>query len=175
MPIIQSVRNAIGTFWRGVLSAVGLGQSAQQTTQATADQLRQLGIPVPSDLFTTIDQQTGIANSWISATLATTAAGPGDNITRGMITNAPWSMDPVEFNTRPGYHLVIAVNVEGQTEPVWRTVTGITDLPGTVGELRDLALANAHAMSVGTTPGGGLGGTVTGLSSVTVTIAPSGA
>lgn len=175
MALGSSIRQAIGTVWRGVLSAVGKGQSSHETTTATEQAFTNLGLPVPADLAAQIDTQTGIANEWFRATYTTHVATPDSAITPAMIANAPWSMDLQEFNTSPAYHLVIAVNVEGQDEPVWRTITGITSLPSTVGELRDLALANAHAMSVGTTPGGGLGGVVQGLSSVTVTVAPSGA
>jgi hypothetical protein len=73
----------------------------------------------------------------------------------------------------PSYHIVLGINVEGQEQPVYRTVTGVTDLPGTVGELLDAMGVNAIAMSVGTTPGGGVGGTVAGIDSMTITVGPS--
>jgi hypothetical protein len=82
-------------------------------------------------------------------------------------------MDLNSFNASPSYHLVLGINVEGQAQPVYRTVTGIQQLPDTVGELRSAQLINAYAMSVGTTPGGGVGGTVTGLDSITITVGPA--
>lgn len=175
MPLGSSIRQGIGTFWRGVLSAVQAGQSAFQTVTGLGDRFRQAGLPVSVIEPGQIDQLTGLAASWVHATYTTSTADDTANITSGMVAMAPWSMDLNQFNTMPGYHIVVGINVEGQSKPVYRTITGVTTLPATVGELRDLAIANAHAMSVGTTPGGGVGGTVTGLHSVTVTVAPSGA
>lgn len=175
MAITSSIRAGIGTLWRGVLSAASKGQSVWQTVTGITRDYEQAGVPVPGDLVDQVNTFTGFANDWIDAEISIAHSDDGAGITPGMVVTAPWSMDPNEFNTHPGYHLVIGIEVEGQERPVMRTVTGIDALPATVGELRDLALINAYALNVGTIPGGGLGGTVTGISSVVPTIAPSGA
>ena len=173
MALGQSIRNAIGTTWRGILSAVNSGQSAVQTVARAAGIIgEQLAPPVLLDTQVT-DQLAGMANSWVAARDTFGAANPDDPITSAMITLAPWSADLNTFNALPNYHLVVGINVEGQETPVYRTITGISQLPETVEELRQSTLVNALAMSVGTTPGGGVGGTVTGIDSVTITVGPA--
>lgn len=174
MPLGRSLRQGIGTLWRGVLSAASKGQSALVTVTRIGRRMEQAGVPVPDNLAQQVDQFTGIANSIIEARLNTSIALDSDTIKPSMIAREPYSMPPEQFATSPAYHLRIGIKVEGQPETVYRTVTGIQVLPATVGELRDLAIANAHAMSVGTVPGGGLGGAVTGLANVAIAVAPSG-
>lgn len=175
MAIGSSIRSAVGTLWRGVLSAVGKGQSSAETASNLQEAFSAAGIPPPAGQVQLVDQLTGLANDWISATSAVRAATGDQNVTSAMVTTAPWSMPLADFNASPQYHIVVGINIAEQPEPVYRTITGMYYLPDTVGELRDLALANAHAMSIGTTPGGGVGGTVTGIGDITVTVAPSGA
>lgn len=173
MALGQSIRNAIGSVWRVALSAVSRGQSAAQTIGEAVAQIGQQAAP-PVLLDTSVTEQlSSLASSWVAAKEAFGAAADNDQIDASMITLAPWSMDLNAFNAAPSYHLVVGVNVEGQTEPVYRTITGITDLPPTVGELRAVSDANAAAMQIGTTPGGGLGGTYLGLDSVTITVGPA--
>lgn len=173
MAIGESIRNAIGTAWRGILGAVSAGQSAFETVQGA---IRDLGQQATGTVLldtSAMEQLGSMAGSWVAARDALGAAAPDDQITSSMITLAPWSMDLNQFNTLPSYHIVLGINVEGLGEPQYRTVTGVTDLPGTVGELQDAMLTNAYAMEVGTTPGGGVGGTVTGLDSITITVGPA--
>jgi len=173
MALGQSIRNAIGTVWRVALSAASAGQSAASTIgQAIANIGAQAVPPVLLDTSVT-EQIASMAGSWVEAKDALSAASDDDQITSSMITLAPWSMDLNAFNAAPSYHLVVGLNVEGQDEPVYRTITGITDLPPTAGELRAITDANAAAMQVGTTPGGGIGGTYTGLDSITITVGPA--
>lgn len=173
MALGQSIRDAIGAVWRGILGAVNAGQDAFQTVAAAAQRLgTELAPPVLTDT-SVVDQLSGMAGSWVAARDAIGNADAGDQIDSSMITLAPWSMDLNAFNTLPGYHIVLGINVEGQQQPVFRTVTGVGVLPATVGELRDAMTVNAMAMSVGTTPGGGVGGTVTGLDSITITVGPA--
>lgn len=173
MALGQSIRSAIGTAWRGILGAVSRGQSAVQTV---GEAVQQIGAELaPPALLDTevVDQLSGLANSWISARDALGRAEPTDAIDSSMITFAPWSMDLNAYNAAPSYHLVVGINVEGQDQPVYRTLTGITHLPPTVGELQQATEINATALSVGTTPGGGVGGTVTGIDSITITVGPA--
>lgn len=173
MALGQSIRNGIGMVWRGVLSAAEAGQSVYQTVQGTLRAFQQENIPSAVLDTSVVDQLAGMASSWIAARDAVSNAAATDPIDSSMVTFAPWSMDLNSFNASPSYHLVLGINVEGQEQPVYRTVTGITQLPDTVGELQSAQLINAYAMSVGTNPGGGVGGTVTGLDSVTITIGPA--
>jgi len=169
----QSIRNAIGTVWRAALSAAAAGQSAARTIGEAVSQIGQAAAP-PVLLDTAVTEQiASMAGSWVAARDALSAASDDAQIDAGMITLAPWSMDLNAFNAAPAYHLVVGMHVEGQDEPVYRTITGITDLPPTVGELRALTDANAAAMQVGTTPGGGVGGTYLGIDSITITVGPA--
>lgn len=173
MALGQSIRQAIGTAWRGMLGAVSRGQSA---VQAVGQAVQQIGQDVaPPVLLDTsvVNQLAGMANSWIAARDALGRAEPADPITASMITFAPWSMDLNAYNASPAYHLVVGINVEGLPEPVYRTITGIRNLPPTVGELQQATYVNTLAMSVGTTPGGGVGGTVQSVDSITITVGPA--
>lgn len=173
MALSNTIRSAIGTAWRGILSAVNQGASAVQTV-AQAVQNILPNVPPPGLLDTSVtDQLAGMAQSWVAAREAIGNAAATDALDSSMVTLAPWSMDLNAFNTLPSYHVILGINVEGQEEPVFRTITGITDLPATVGEFSDAMLVNAYALSVGTTPGGGVGGTVTGLDSITITVGPA--
>lgn len=173
MALGQSIRNGIGMVWRGVLSAADKGQAAFQTIQSTLGVFAQENIPSAVLDTQVVDQLAGMAGSWVNARDTLSSAADSDPIDSSMVTLAPWSMDLNSFNAMPSYHLVLGINVEGQAEPVYRTVTGVDQLPGSVGELRSAQLINAYAMSVGTNPGGGVGGTVTGLDSITITVGPA--
>lgn len=173
MALGQSLRNGIGTLWRGVLSAVEAGQSVFQTAQRTTEAVIAAGLP-PQVIDTQVmDQLAGMAGSWVNARDTLSSAADSDPIDSSMVTLAPWSMDLNSFNASPSYHLVIGINVEGQEQPVYRTITGIDQLPASVGELRSAQLINAYALGVGTNPGGGVGGTVTGVDSITITVGPA--
>jgi len=175
MALGQSIRQAIGTAWRSMLSAANSGVSAVQTVAQSVQNILP-NVPPPALLDTqVINQLAGMANSWVAARDAYAALGPGDQITSDAVTLAPWSMDLNAFNAAPGYHVVVGFNVEGQTNPVHRTITGITNVDMVRSDFDNLMLVNGQALSVGTTPGGGIGGVVTGIASVTITVGPSGA
>lgn len=173
MALGQSIRQGIGLAWRGVLSAANAGQSVYQTVTGTLRAFVSENIPTSAIDTAAVDQLAGFAGSWVRARETLTAADDSAPIDSTMVTLAPWSMDLNSFNARPAYHVILGINVEGQEQPVYRTVTGVSQLPPTVGELRQSQLINAYAMSVGTTPGGGVGGTVTGLDSITITVGPA--
>lgn len=175
MPLTRSIRQGIGTVWRGVLSAVQSGRDLFSFTAGIKREYQLQGIPESQVSTQVIDYFGQVAGGWDSATRAVADAQGTDSVTGRMIALAPWSMPLDEYNTMPGYHIVIGVKVEGVTEPVFRTITGVTALPATVDGLNALAYANAVAMSAATTAAGGVGGTVTGIHSVTVTVGPSGA
>lgn len=173
MALGQSIRQGIGTAWRSILSAVSRGQSGVETVREAVQQIGAQVAP-PALLDTSVvDQLAGMANSWVEAEQAFTAAADTDPIDASMITFAPWSMDLNNYNANPGYHVILGIEVEGQEALAYRTITGITGLPPTVGELRAAMDLNAQVLSVGTTPGGGVGGTVLGVKSVTITVGPA--
>ena len=175
MALGKSIRQAIGTAWRGILGAANAGQSAVNTV-AQAVQNVLPNVPPPALLDTSVvDQLAGMANSWVNARQAYDSLAPGDQIDSSAVTLAPWSMDLNAFNAAPGYHVVVGFNVEGQAAPVFRTITGINNVDMTREEFDNLMLVNGQALSVGTTPGGGVGGVVTGVDSVTITVGPAGA
>lgn len=173
MALGQSIRSAIGTAWRGVLSAVNQGISGVETVgRAVASIGREASPPGLLDT-TVVDQLASMAGGWVNAREAVSAAGDGDQVDASMVTLAPWSMDLNAFNAQPSYHVILGINVAGLEGVQYRTITGITDLPATVGELRSAMTVNAVALSVGTTPGGGVGGEVESLDSITITVGPA--
>jgi len=175
MALGQSIRQAIGTAWRGVLGAVNAGQSGVSAVAGAVQNILP-GVAPPSLLDTTVvNQLAGMANSWINARENYAALAPTDPITSDAVTLAPWSMDLNAFNAAPSYHVVVGFNVEGQSSPVFRTVTGINNVDMPRQDFDNLMLVNGQALSVGTTPGGGVGGVVTGVDSVTITVGPPGA
>lgn len=175
MALGQSIRQAIGTAWRGILGAVDQGRSGVSAVAGAVANILP-NVPPPALLDTTvIDQLAGMAGSWVAARQAYNTLGPDDLITSDAVTLAPWSMDLNAFNAAPGYHVVVGFTVEGNPAPVFRTITGIQNVGLTRQEFDDLMLVNGQALSVGTTPGGGVGGVVTGVDSVTITVGPAGA
>ena len=173
MALGQSIRSAIGTAWRGILSAVNQGVSAVQTVGEAVQNIGREAAP-PGLLDTTVvDQLAGMAGGWVNAREAVSAAEDSDPVDASMITLAPWSMDLNAYNTAPSYHVILGINVAGLEGAQFRTITGISDLPATVGELRSAMLVNATALSVGTTPGGGVGGEVESIDSITITVGPA--
>ena len=173
MALGQSIRQAIGTAWRAVLSAVNAGQSGFETVaQSVQNLLPEVAPPALLDT-SVVDQLSSMAGSWVAARKAYSALGPDDPITSAAVTLAPWSMDLNAYNAAPGHHVIVGYNVEGQTAPVFRTITGVGNLNVTRSQFDDLMLVNGQALSVGTTPGGGVGGVVTGIDSVTITVGPA--
>lgn len=173
MALGQSIRQAIGTAWRGILGAVNQGQSG---VSAVADSVQNIlpGVVPPALLDTSVvDQLAGMANSWVGARNAYDSLAPGDQINSDAVTLAPWSMDLNAFNAAPSYHVIVGYNVEGVAEIQYRTITGIDNVDMTREQMDNLMLINGQALSVGTTPGGGVGGVVTGVDSVTITVGPA--
>lgn len=175
MAITRSIRQGIGTVWRGVLSAVSSGRDLFSFTTGLKRAYQVQGIPESQVQANVIDYFGQLAGQWDTAQRNVAGAGPSEAVDSSMIALAPWSMPLDEFNTRPGYHIVLGIKVEGQEQLVYRTITGVTTLPATVGELRNLAYSNAVAMSAATTAQGGVGGTVLATPEITVTVGPSGA
>lgn len=173
MALGRSIRNAIGSTWRAILSGVSRGQSAASSISQAIENIPSSILPPVLTDNATMQQIASMAESWQAATDAFGRAAGEATVDAGMITLAPWSMDLNAFNAAPSYHIVLGARIEGREELQYRTVTGITDLPGTVQELRDLADLWAQSMSVGTTPGGGMGGTVLEVPSVTITVGPA--
>lgn len=176
MAIGSRLRAGIGTVWRGVVSAVQSGASVFDFSNKVADAAQAAGL-LPTIIDTSIvDQLAGFARGIDAATGNLTAAPDNAQIDSSMISLAPWSMDLNQYNTAPGWRAQVEVQYEGpsgETETTWRWVTGITQLPATVGDLRAQLRTAADAMAIGTTPGGGLGGQVTGIGGISLTVGPA--
>lgn len=176
MALGSRLRAGIGTLWRGVVSAVQSGTSVFDFTQRVTDALVNNGL-VPTVLDTSIvDQLAGFARGIDAGTANLTNAPDEAGIDSSMISLAPWSMDLNQYNTAPGWRAQVEVQYvdeAGNTESAWRWVTGITSLPGTVGDLRAQLRTAADAMAIGTVPGGGIGGQVTGIGAISLTVGPA--
>lgn len=173
MALGQSVRNAIGTAWRGIASGVRQGLSTLGIGEAVSTGLQRAGLS-PALIDTSIvDQLSGMARGMENAAAAVAAADQAAPVDSSMVALAPWSMDLNSFNAQPAYDLQIGINIPGQAEPVYRIIAGLPRLPATVGELQNLADVNAAGLAAGE----GVTPTLTGtagatVGSITVTVAP---
>lgn len=174
MALTRSIRQAIGTVWRGIVSSVFKGRDIYSTTEAVNREFQVQGIPEAQISPQTANDFASFAGQWKSVSNLINLSSPDSAVTSLMTAGAPWQKPQAEQNTTPTWHIIVGVTVEGQAKPVYRTITGITSLPATVGELRNLAYVNAVAMSAATTAQGGVGGTVTGIHEIIPTVGPSG-
>lgn len=176
MALGSRLRAGIGTLWRGVVSAVQSGTSVFDFSRRVADAAVNAGL-VPAILDTSIvDQLAGFARGIDAATANLSGADDNAAIDSSMISLAPWSMDLNQYNTTPGWRAQVEVQYvdeAGSPASGWRWVTGITSLPGTVGDLRAQLRTAADAMAIGTVPGGGIGGQVTGIGAISLTVGPA--
>lgn len=176
MALGSRLRAGIGTFWRGVVGAVQSGVSVFDFSGRAAAAAAAAGLP-PTIIDTSIiDQLAGFAHGIDSATAALSGAPDEAAIDSSMVSLAPWSMDLTQYNTSPGWRAQVEVHYigpDGEEETTWRWVTGITDINMTVGDFRAAMRTAADAMAIGTTPGGGIGGQVTGIGGISLTVGPS--
>lgn len=177
MALGSSLRAAIGTAWRSVQSGVQRGMSVFGIGERIQSGLEQAGLPPTLIDTSVVDQLAGMAQGIESATQNLGNAPPDALIDSSMVSLAPWSADLNTFNAAPGYRAHIEVqyiDAAGEPQTAWRYVTGIRDVNMTVAEFQAAMRLNAEAMMVGTTPGGGIGGTVTGIGDISITVAPAG-
>lgn len=176
MALGSRLRAGIGSVWRGVVSAVQSGVSVFDFGQQVSNAMQNAGL-VPTIIDTgIIDQLASFARGIDTATQNLSGADDSALIDSTMVSLAPWSMDLNQYNTSPSWRAQIEVQYadeNGQAQTTWRWVTGITDLSMTVGDLRSQMAGAAAAMSIGTVPGGGIGGTVTGVGAISLTVGPS--
>ena len=176
MALGSRLRAGIGTVWRGVVSAVQQGTSVFDFSNRVAQAAQQAGL-VPTIIDTSIiDQLAGFARG-IDAAAANLSAAPDDAlIDSSMVSLAPWAMDLNQYNTAPGWRAQVEVQYadpNGVLQTTWRWVTGIRDLAMTAGDLRAQMRTAVEVMSIGTVPNGGIGGQVTGIGQISLTVAPS--
>lgn len=175
MALGSGLRAAVGTAWRGIVSAVQGGVSVFDLSNRIANAAQAAGI-TPTILDTSVvDQLAGMARGIDAATSNLSAADDNALIDSTMVSLAPWSMDLNQYNTSPAWRAQVEVQYvdpNGEAQTTWRWVTGITDLSMTVGDLRSSMRAAADVMSIGTVPGGGIGGAVTGIGDISLTVAP---
>lgn len=175
MALGSGLRAAVGTAWRGIVSAVQSGVSVFDLSNRIANAAQAAGL-TPTILDTSVvDQLAGMARGIDAATSNLSAADDNALIDSTMVSLAPWSMDLNQYNTSPSWRAQVEVQYadeNGEAQTTWRWVTGITDLSMTVGDLRSSMRAAADVMSIGTVPGGGIGGVVTGIGDISLTVAP---
>lgn len=176
MALGSRLRAGIGSVWRGVVSAVQRGINVFDFGNKVQNALQNAGIIPPIIDTGIIDQLASFARGIDDATNNLTAADDAALIDSTMVSLAPWSMDLNQYNTSPSWRAQIEVQYadeNGVAQTTWRWVTGITDLNMTVGDLRSQMADAADAMSIGTVPGGGIGGVVTGVGAISLTVGPA--
>lgn len=173
MALSRRLRQGIGLFWRPIQAAVRKGQSVFGTVSRTAEIFAAENIPTSMIDTSVIDQLAGFAHGTTAAQEAIATADPSAMIDSSMISREPFSMDLNQYNTSPRYHVYLGMWVEGEAEPVYRTITDITDINMTVQDFANLMRIEAERLQVGTVPGGGIGGAVRGIASIGLHIAPA--
>lgn len=177
MALGSSLRTAIGTAWRSVQSGARRGLSVFGMGEKIQSGLERAGLPPTLIDTSVVDQLAGMAHGIEQSTQALSQADDNALIDSSMVSLAPWSADLNTFNAAPGYRAHVEVqyiDAAGEPQTAWRYVTGISDVSMPVGEFRAAMRLNVEAMMVGTTPGGGIGGTVTGIGDISLTVAPAG-
>lgn len=169
MALGSRLRSAVGTAWRSIQSAVASGMSAFDI----GNTFRRAGQPIDT---TIVDQLAGMAQGLEQATAAIRDAEDNALVDSTMVSLAPWSADLNTFNTSPRYWAHVELQMElpdGSTYSAWRYITGITDVTGTVADLRNMLYVNALGLTTGTVPGGGLEGTLASIGDITLSVAPA--
>ena len=146
MALGQQLRNAIGTVWRAAVGAAAAGLSAYQTISQNIGQALRSGTGETIIEPATLQQIATYATGWEAAKQAFSSATPEQAVDASMIAFAPWSMTVTDLNATPSYDLNIGYSVPGLPEVQYKVLAGLSDLPDTVQDVVDLALANTESL-----------------------------
>lgn len=164
----------LGTFGGNALKYYGSILTSAYQGASTADMWTSIranqalyGLPKPGASAPDVSVIRGYANRIVNGARTLAAASESDAITSDMMAVAPYtSRDLPAINTTPVYHVRYLNTVQaddGSTTSVWHTsVFTASDMPGTVGELRDTI--DFHATELAAQGGDATSGTPRGTS-----------
>lgn len=122
-----------------------------------------------------VSQLRGYAGQIADASRQLADGDPGLGITSGMVGYAPWSMDLNTLAVAPEYWARVEMTVadeNGNLSTGWATMTGITSVNMTVGDLNTLIQANAEAAAISEGQGKTPRGTLVATGRVELLVAP---
>lgn len=175
MAMLPAIRQAVGRVGRAISSLVSRGRGnaeiIAEATRATA------AYGAGAVIDTSVIEQLAAYDRAIGAAAATLAAAP-DNamISPAMWAAAPWSADLATFTAAPSWRArieILSADEQGNITSSWRYVDQVDVRGMTTADLTAAMNGAAATFIQGTTPGGGIGGTLQGVRDIQLTIGPA--
>lgn len=161
MPLTPELQDTYRQWWQLIQSAAqakdadgGYSYTVTDVQSAASQILAEAGQPRPFSLGPQISSLFGMARSADRAITTLGAAGPGDSITTSMVATWPTAAPEFISDVQPEYMAKASftyTNQLGEESNGWITITGITQLPPTVGNLQ-LRLQGAAQSAYAQTP-----------------------
>jgi hypothetical protein len=154
---------ALGWAFGAIQGATYEGLNTTDIWQRLRDAAESQGLSTVGLSAADVSSLRGYAGQMKAASDALGAADPSLGIESSMVGVAPWSMSQATLNAAPEWWARVEMTVadeQGNMTTGWVTMTGITSLNMTAGDLNQMIQANAEAAAVqegaGTTPRGTL-------------------
>jgi hypothetical protein len=153
----------IGWAFGAIQASAYAGESTQEVWQRLNDAAEAQGLPGVPLSVPDVSILRGFAGQVANAAGNLAAADPELGITSDMVGNMPWSMSLNTLQAAPEYWARVQMTVAdeaGNLSDGWMTMTGITSINMTAGQLNQLIQQNAEAAAIsegsGNTPRGAL-------------------
>lgn len=163
MALTDRAASALGWAFGAIQGATYQGLSTSDIWQALRDAAESQGLSTVGLNAADVSSLRGYAAQIRNAADQLSNADPSQGLEANMVGYAPWSMDQNTLNTAPEYWARVEMTVadeQGNQSTGWVTMTGITSLNMTAGDLQSMIQANAEAAAIsegtGTTPRGSL-------------------
>jgi len=161
VPLTPELQDTYRAWWQLVQYAAqakeadgGYAYTVADVQTAASQILAEAGQPRPFSLGPQLSSLFGMARAADRAITTLSAAGPGDSITSRMVAIWPTAAPEFISDVQPEYMAKASfsyTNMLGEESQGWITITGITQLPPTVGNLR-LRLQGAAQSAYAQTP-----------------------
>jgi hypothetical protein len=163
MALTDRAASALGWAFGAIQSAAYQGLTTTQVWESLRDAAEAHGLPTLGLSAADVSSLRGYAGQIRQASESLAAADPGLGLDASMVGVAPWSMGSSTLAVAPEYWARVEMTVadeQGNLSTGWTTMTGITSLNMTAGELNAMIQANAEAAAIaegtGKTPRGSL-------------------
>ena len=163
MALTSRAMSALGWAFGAIQGAAYQGMTTADLWQNLRDAAEAQGLETVGLSAADVSSLRGYAGQIKAAADALASADPALGLESKMVGYAPWSMDQSTLNVAPEYWARVEMTVadeQGNQSTGWATMTGITSLDMTAGELQQMIQANAEAAALsegtGTTPRGTL-------------------
>lgn len=175
MALSDRAMGNLGWAFGSILGATYDGLGTADIWQGLKDAAEAQGLSSVGLSAADVSQLRGAASAIVQASDNLAAADPSLGLTADMIGIAPWSMGLDTLNTSPEYWARVEMTVadeQGNLSTGWTTMTGITSVNMTVGDLNALIQGNAEAAAMSQGPGGTPRGTLVSTGRVELLVAP---